>query len=137
MHGGRMQTSAETVLVPATVSVRMEQAALEAGTLTLVLNGQQVGAYTFAPSGDGWSICNADGKYLKPLGRKLVLSDTPFAWTFRDGVFTAECPVAVTFFGWIITLGYQRSVYLTAGSGQPALSVRSGAAVSFLKQVAD
>ena len=136
-HGGLMKTSAQTVLAPATVSVRMEQAALEAGTMTLVLDGQQVGDYTFAPSGNGWTICSADGKYLKPLGQRLILSDTPFAWTFRDGTFTAETPVAVTVLGWIITLGYQRSVYLTAGSGQPALSVRSGASVSFLKQVAD
>ena len=137
-HGGRMQTvSAPTVLSPASVTVRMEQTALAADTLTLVLNGQQVGDYTFAPCDDGWSICAADGRYLKPIGRMLFKSTTPYGWTFSNGVFSAERPVAVTFLGQLLTLGYLRTVYLNVNGGQPTLSLTDGAQVSFLKQIAE
>ena len=137
-HGGLVHTvSAPTILLPASVTVRMQQSGLEAGTLTMVLNGQQVGTYTFAPCDGGWSICNADGKYLKPIGRYLVLSTVPFGWTFENGVFSAERPIAVTLLGRLLTLDYLHTVYLNTSGGQPTLSFGSGAQTTFLKQIAE
>ena len=134
MHGGLVRTTAQAVLSPGGESARMTQTGLEAGTLTLVLNGQQAGTYTFAAYNGGWSICSADGRYLKPDGMRLVLSDTPFAWTYQNGVFTATAPLARTLLGRLITLGYLRDVYLSVNNGQPSVSIGPGAQASFLKQ---
>ena len=136
-HGGLVKTSAQTILSAATITVRMEKTELQAGTLTMALDGQQVGEYTFAQYQGGWSIRTAEGQYLRPNGLWLTRSDVPFAWTLRDGVFTAESPIAATVLGKLLTLGYLRSVYLNVSDGQLVLSVVSGAETSFLRAVAD
>ncbi len=137
MHGGTVPTYAQTILAPATDSVQMAEAELEAGTLTLVLNGTDVGAYTFAEYEGGWSIQNADGKYLKPVGRVLSLTDQPFAWELQDGVFVSHPTIAVTMLGKLFTLGRTQNIYLNVVAGGVAVSSESGAAVSFLSQVTE
>ena len=135
-HGGLVKTSAQTVLSLDGQTFRMAQTTLEPGTLTLVLDGQQVGAYTFAAYDGGWSIQSADGKYLMPYGMKLVATDTPFAWTYQNGVFMGTAPLARTFLGRLITLGYLRDFYLTLNDNRLSVSIGPGSQASFLKQAA-
>ena len=137
VHGGTVSNYATTILAPATFDVQMTETELEAGTLTLVLNGTDVGAYTFAEYEDGWSIQNADGKYLKPVGKVLALTDQPFAWELQDGVFVSHPTVAVTMLGKLFTLGRTRPIYLNVVAGGVAVSANAGAAATFLKPVAE
>ena len=134
MHGGSVPTYT-TAILTAPAEPNTEPAAYaagpEAGTLTLELDGTDVGVYTFAPYGSGWSIRDAGGRYLRPVGKTLVLSSRPFAWTFRDGVFSAEPTIAVTLLGKLLTLGQTQTVYLTQADGAPALSTVSGAEARF------
>ena len=115
----------------------MTETELEAGTLTLVLNVTDVGAYTFAEYNGGWSIRNADGTYLKPVGKVLALTDQPFAWELQDGVFVSHPTVAVTMLGKLFTLGRTRPIYLNVVAGGVAVSANAGAAATFLKPVAE
>jgi hypothetical protein len=135
-HGGKVPTYAQTILAPATVDVQLGETALEEGTLTLALNGKHVGEYTFAQYGGGWSIQNADGKYLKPVGKVLALTDQPFAWNLEDGVFVAKSTVAVSTLGKLLTLGRTQNMYLNVVAGAPAVSSVSGATVTLLKPIA-
>ncbi len=137
VHGGTVSNYATTILAPETVDVQMTETELEAGTLTLVLNGTDVGAYTFAEYNGGWSIRNADGKYLKPVGKVLALTDQPFAWELQDGVFVSHPTVAVTMLGKLFTLGRTRPIYLNVVAGGVAVSANAGAAATFLKPVAE
>ena len=137
VHGGTVSNYATTILAPETVDVQMTETELEAGTLTLVLNGTDVGAYTFAEYEGGWSIQNADGKYLKPVGKVLALTDQPFAWELQDGVFVSHPTIAVTMLGKLFTLGRTQNIYLNVVAGGVAVSSESGAAATFLKPVAE
>ena len=135
-HGGSVPTYVQTILAPATVSVTLGETALEEGTLTLALNGKHVGEYTFAKCGSGWSIRNSAGKYLKPVGRVLALTDQPYAWNLSNGVFVTKSTIAVTMFGKMLTLFRAQNIYLNVVAGAPAVSNVSGAAVTLLKPVA-
>ena len=92
--------------------------------------------------------CKYDGgnNFLEPLmsllkGHELhtvcpeVLGG--LVWRFENGVFTTTAAAARTALGWLITLGYQRDVYLTVSGGSLAASLRAGAAATFLKPVAE
>ena len=92
--------------------------------------------YTFARSGNGWTIRDADGKYLSVLGKQLFRSCLPCVWTLENGVFVSRPTVAVTLLGKVLTLGRTRAVYLNAADGVPVVSTEAGAAATSLKPVA-
>ncbi len=57
----------------------------------LKLGGNAVGTYTFTQVNDGWSIMNADGKYISvDASGNLATSDSAFAWTYANGRFSAD-----------------------------------------------
>ena len=133
MHGGRVETGAQATLMPAGVCLRLVETPLAEGTFTLLLDGKEAGDFTFAPYGDGWSIRNEDGRYLRVVGKVLVLSDCPFVWNLENGVFVSHPAVAVTLLGRFLTFGYTQPRYLTMSGGRLAVSTADGAAVTLLK----
>ena len=135
-HGGSVDTFAETALDPTPVTVAMEKTDLREGELTLALNGQEMGEFTFAQVKDGWTIQNAAGKYLAVSGRSIVWKSDAVVWRYENGVFTTTAAFARTALGWLITLGYQRDVSLTVSGGSLAVTTGSGAAATFLTPVA-
>ncbi|MCF0121011.1 MAG: hypothetical protein HUJ65_05170, partial [Oscillospiraceae bacterium] len=58
------------------------------GTLQMYSGETYMGEYTFARKGSGWTICGEDGLYLTVSNGKLVYSETPMAWTYRNGAFS-------------------------------------------------
>ena len=136
-HGGKVDTFAETALAPADVTVGMTETDLQTGELTLVLNGQEMGEFTFAQVKGGWTIRNAAGKYLAVSGCSVAWKSDPVVWRYENGVFTATASLARTALGWLITLGYQRDVSLTVSGGSLAVTTGSGAAATFLTPVAE
>ena len=136
-HGGTVPTCTQTTLAaPVKAASALTETPIEEGALTLRLGGADVGTYTFARSGNGWTIRDADGKYLSVLGKQLFRSCLPCVWTLENGVFVARPTVAVTLLGRILTLGRTRAVYLNAADGVPVVSTEAGAAATFLKPVA-
>lgn len=79
---------------------------LSAGTFTFTLGGQKLGEYTFAKSGNNWTIRDQSGKYLGFANR--ALSDNAFGWTYSNGRFQTSVTTTTTtgsggwggFFGW-------------------------------------
>ncbi|MDO4813393.1 MAG: hypothetical protein Q3995_07760 [Eubacteriales bacterium] len=63
---------------------------VENGTYGMKLNCCDKGEFTFVQVEGGWSIQNADGKYLTMKDGKLVLNDEAFAWTYKNGSFSAS-----------------------------------------------
>ena len=137
VHGGCVDTFAETALDPAFVTVGMEETPLCDGELTLALNGQQMGEFTFKQVKDGWTIQNAAGKYLAVSGKSIVWKSDAAVWRFENGVFTTTASFARTTLGWLLTLGYQRDVSLTVSGGKLAVTTGSGASAAFLRPVAE
>lgn len=138
-HGGKINASVQTILDPVTVdvSVAVDVSAVELqdGTLTLVMNGKEIGEYTFAASGDGWSICNKSGKYLAASGKSLTLSDKPFTWNFDNGVFSANTKVSYTALGRLLHITHNEKAYLALNGSKLAVSMSEGAQASFLLRV--
>jgi uncharacterized protein YcsI (UPF0317 family) len=89
-HGGKVNTFAETALAPAEVTVGMTETGLQNGELTLVLNGREMGEFTFTQVKDGWTIQNAAGKYLAVSGKSIVWKSDAAVWRYENGVFTKE-----------------------------------------------
>ncbi len=113
-HGGRITVKATSVLEPAEVTVKLQKVdGPEEGKLTLVMNAYDMGEYTFAKSGSGWTIQNARGKYLATDGKKVTTSDKPFVWTCDNGVFSASVKVSLTTLGRALRVGKTTTVYLT------------------------
>ncbi len=145
-HGGRITVKATSVLEPAEVTVKLQKVdGPEEGKLTLVMNAYDMGEYTFAKSGSGWTIQNARGKYLatdgkkvttsdKPFvwtcdatdGKKVTTSDKPFVWTCDNGVFSASVKVSLTTLGRALKVGKTTTVYLTESDGALAVSSKAG-----------
>lgn len=71
------------------------------GTHEMRIHGKSYGTFTFAwvESKAGWSIQNADGKYLSFDNGKLVLSDTAYAWKY-DAKFYTTTEEKTTSSGW-------------------------------------
>ena len=136
-HGGRVTTRTETAFDPAEVTVGVEEMQLSNGELTLALNGQEVGEYTFTQVKGGWTIRNAAGKYLSVSGKTITWTDDAMVWRYENGAFVTTAALARTALGWLITLGYQRDVALTVSGGSLAVTTGSGAAATFLKTVAE
>ena len=134
VHGGKVAVPVEAAVEqdPAAETIRMEETALREGTLTLLLGGEDVGDYTFAPYKDGWSIQNASGKYLNASAWGMEWSRTPLVWQLKDGVFTATTMAARSGLFQLITLGYLIDVQLTAENGQIATTTGAGMTASFL-----
>ena len=70
--------------------VGKENVSLTAGKLLFTLGGHDLGEYTFARSGNGWSIQGPDGKYLSFSKNALSYTSTPFAWSYANGSFTSS-----------------------------------------------
>ena len=133
-HGGKVAVPVEAAVQqdPAAETIRMEETALREGTLTLLLGGEDVGDYTFAPYKDGWSIRNASGKYLNASAWGMEWSRSPLSWQLKDGVLTARTMAARTGLFKLITLGYLIDVQLTVENGQLATTTGAGMTASFL-----
>ena len=133
-HGGSVTVPVETTIDPdpAAEPICMENVELRDGTFTLTLGGEDVGDYTFARSGDGWTIQNAAGKYLNASIWGVSWSSSALVWQLRDGVFTTTTTAARTSLFKLITLGYLIDVQLTAENGQIATTTGSGMTAGFL-----
>ena len=55
----------------------------------LKLGGKDAGWFKFEKVDGGWSIYNGE-KFLAMKDGKLVLSDNPFAWTYKNGEFSTS-----------------------------------------------
>jgi len=133
----KTKASAQTILAPVTISVsafgsEYKEVAIDNGALTLALNDKVVGDFVFASEGSGWTICNEDGSYLASNGKSLVLSDTPFVWSFDNGVFSADMKVSHTTLGKLLGITHSVKVYLTVSGDAIAVSSDKGAEASFL-----
>ena len=133
-HGGKVTVPVETAVQPdpETEPIRLEETELREGTLTLMLGGEDVGDYTFAPYKDGWSIRDASGKYLNASIWGVSWSRSPLVWQLKDGVLTAKTTAAKTGLFKLITLGYLIDVQLTVEKGQLAVTTEAGMTASFL-----
>ena len=71
------------------------------GAHEMRIHGKSYGTFTFAwvDSKAGWSIQNADGKYLSFDNGKLVLSDTAYVWKY-DAKFYTTTEEKTTSSGW-------------------------------------
>lgn len=97
---------------------------LTAGTHILYLNGKNVGEYTFAQSGSGWTIKNENG-YLAVSNARLTYSKAPFTWNFDNNRFSASVRTGLIF-------GTTVTYYLSENSGKAGVSVlTSRAAATF------
>ena len=138
-HTPVVKASAQTILEPVTVTVSADPASVEAtevslknGNLVLVMNGKEMGTFTFASKGSSWSICNADGKYLAVDGKKLVLSDDAFAWKYDNGIFSANTKVSYTSIGRLLGINHSAKAYLSLSGDELAASTSKGTQASFL-----
>lgn len=135
-HGGKLNAAAVGVIGPAELNVsvgtEVKETGLREGSLTMVMSGRRTGEFTFAPCGSGWSIMNAEGRYLAAEGDSLLYSDTPFAWSFDDGIFSAEVRVFRTKLGKLLGVSHSAEAYLTVSGGSLAVSLSQGAQASFL-----
>ena len=135
-HGGWTKASAQSILEPVAVDVEVQEveeaAELQDGDLIVLLGGRELGSYTFTKQDDGWTIQNADGKYAKADGRSLVYTDTPFVWSYDDGVFSADTKVTYTLLGKKLGLGFIQTAYLTSTGGRLGVSLDGGDPASFL-----
>ena len=70
------------------------------GAHEMRIHGKSYGTFTFAWVNDkaGWSIQNADGKYLSFDNGKLVLRDTAYVWKYDAKFYTTT--EEKTSFGW-------------------------------------
>lgn len=137
-HGGRITAKASTELGPEEITVKLEKVdGPEDGALTLVMSGADLGEYTFAQSGSGWTIQNARGRYLATDGKKVTTSDKPFVWTFRDGKFSASVKVSLTSLGRALKVGKTTTVRLTETGGSLAVTTGEGTAAVLKKAVAE
>ncbi len=135
-HGGKVDASAQTILDPVSVNitfgVEVAEASLGNGELTLVMNGREMGEFTFEASGSGWTIKNWSGKYLAIDGKKLTVSDSPYVWSYENGVFSAKIKTSYTFIGRFLGVTHTEKAYLAADGSKLVVSMDNGAQASFL-----
>ena len=72
------------------------------GAHEMRIHGKSYGTFTFAWVNDkaGWSIQNADGKYLSFDNGKLVLRDTAYAWKYDAKFYTTTEEKTSSGWGW-------------------------------------
>lgn len=101
-------------------------------TLTMLLDGNNVGEFTFTETESGWTIANAEGKYLaSDANGNLVLSDSAYGWNYSDGKFSTTVKVPGT--SWIEQLlGLTKdATYYLEYSEESVVVASSGSAVTF------
>ena len=134
-HCGRTKAYAKTILEPVALDVstgiEVSDAELQNGELTLVMNGEELGEFTFEQLDNGWSICNSAGKYLAADGSKLVLRAEPFAWSFDNGVFSAAVKVSYTHLGKWLGISHTETAYLALDGAKLKVSMDGGAQAAF------
>ena len=121
-------------------------ASLAAGKLLFTLGGHNLGEYTFAKSGNNWTIQDAEGKYLGFASN--ALSDNAFGWMYTNGRFQTSVTTTTTsgnsggIFGWLFGGfgGGNRTTtttyYLVYTNGRIAVSTSTnGANAMFTKHV--
>lgn len=145
---GTMGTEDVTVTViyeevPEAECVLSRKVDLSEGTHHLYLNGRDMGEFTFAKSGNKWSIQNGDGKYLTVQNGRLAYNNSADAcWTYQNNAFTVSVQTATRSsynpFGWPFGgFGYsapQTTTYYLTTSGN-ALSVSTSAATAAVYDV--
>ncbi len=133
-HGGWTKASATNTITADKIRLTTVEDEIELceTTCTLVLNGKDMGEFTFAQYNNGWSICNADGRYVSVDGKKLALSDKPFVWSFDNGVFSASIKTSYTKLGSLLGIGKTQTAYLSQSSGSLTVSLEKGAAAEFV-----
>jgi len=89
--------------------------ALQDGSMHFVLNGYELGVFTFKKSSSGWTIMDDTGKYIGISSKALSRSTTAYNWTYSNGVFSAKVQSG----GWF---GSTNTYYLTAINGKLAIS---------------
>ena len=112
---------------------RTDPSALTEGALTLVMSKKELGEYTFKAVSGGWTIRDGDGRYVAAEGKELVLSDSPFVWTYSNGIFSARVRLSFTSLGKKLGLSHMDTVYLTVSKDSLAISPLLGTRASFLK----
>ena len=72
------------------------------GAHEMRIHGKSYGTFTFAWVNDkaGWSIQNADGKYLSFDNGKLVLRDTAYVWKYDAKFYTTTKEKTSSGWGW-------------------------------------
>ena len=77
-----------------------KQVKISNGAHEMRIHGKSYGTFTFAWVNDkaGWSIQNADGKYMSFDNGKLVLRDTAYVWKYDAKFYTTT--EEKTSFGW-------------------------------------
>lgn len=76
----------------------MQDVSLSAGKHNLYVNGTDMGSFSFAKSGAGWTIADGNNNYLSISGSSLNRSrNNPFVWTYRNGCFSASVRTTVLF----------------------------------------
>mgnify|MGYP003238892089 CR=1 FL=1 len=72
------------------------------GAHEMRIHGKSYGMFTFAWVNDkaGWSIQNADGKYLSFANGKLVLRDTAYVWKYDAKFYTTTEEKTSSGWGW-------------------------------------
>ena len=83
-------TTVRTTVPEKEVCTVLQRTALHEGELTMKAGKKTVGVFTFAETDGGWSIRNADGRWLALKEGELIESGEPFAWEYRFGAFSAE-----------------------------------------------
>lgn len=87
------------------------------GTYGMRLGCCNKGEFTFTRNGCGWSIKNADGKYLAMQDGRMKLSAVPFVWAYTYGTFSATVKITVKtcgyWLGWIYIPGSTQTVTTT------------------------
>lgn len=117
--------------------VYVAEKSITEGKLDLVLNGTEVGSYTFTSVSGGWAIKNANGKYIALSGSSVVESDSAFTWTYSNGRFSASSSKASG--NWLEALlnsSRKTTYYLVAsGSGLGTSTSSSKATAKFYQEI--
>ncbi len=121
--------------------IYMQEKSLVSGqTYKLTLGGSHVGMYTFTQTSDGWTIQNADGKYVALNGSSLTLSDSAFSWTYSGSRFSAQSSSSSSSNSWWGSWGgwgssRKTTYYLVANGATVGVSTsNSGAAAKFYQE---
>ena len=95
--------------------VSMQKVSLSAGNHHLFINDKDMGEYTFAKSGSGWTIKGENGYLVVSSGKLTTSSRSTTTWTYSNNCF--RCSVR----GGFLNL-FSTTYYLAAGSNGPVAS---------------
>ena len=99
--------------------VEKVESAVVNGTFEMIIGGTNVGEYTFTSVSGGWTIKDANGKYLGVNANgSLVQLDGEFTWTYSGGKFSASVGKGPA--NWLQALlgtGNKKTTYYLVASG--------------------